>query len=32
MPVTTDIVASYRRPAQVMRRLLSAGTREDRAL
>ncbi len=32
MPVTTDIVASYRRPAQVMCRLLSAGTREDRAL
>lgn len=32
MAVTTDIVASYRRPAQVMRRLLSHGTREDRAL
>lgn len=32
MPVTTDIVATYRRPAQVMRRLLAMGPREDRAL
>lgn len=33
MPVTTDIVASYRRgPRQVMRRLLSMGGSEGRAL
>lgn len=32
MAVTTDIVATWRRPAAVMRRLLSMGRREDRAL
>ena len=32
MPVTRDIIASYRRPGQVMRRLLAMGEREDRAL
>lgn len=32
MPVTTDIAATYRGPAKVMRRLLAMGTREDRAL
>lgn len=32
MPVTTDIVASYRTPRQVLRRHLSLGLREDRAL
>lgn len=32
MPVSTDILASYRGPGRVMRRLLAAGTREDRAL
>lgn len=32
MPVTTDIVATYRGPARVMRRLLDMGQREDRAL
>jgi hypothetical protein len=32
MPVTTDIVATYRSPRKVMRRLLDAGRREDRAL
>lgn len=32
MPVTRDIVATYRRPRKVMHRLLSMGTREDRAL
>lgn len=32
MPVTTDIVASYRGPRRVMRRLLDMGQREDRAL
>lgn len=32
MPVTSDIAASYRRPATVMRRLLAMGEREDRAL
>lgn len=32
MAVTTDIVATWRRPATVMRRLLSMGRREDRAL
>lgn len=32
MPLTTDIVATYRRPRAVMRRLLELGPREDRAL
>lgn len=32
MPVTSDIVATYRGPGRVMRRLLSMGEREDRAL
>lgn len=32
MPVTTDIVATYRGPRQVVRRLLDMGSREDRAL
>lgn len=32
MPVTTDMVAMWRRPAAVMRRHLAAGRREDRAL
>jgi len=32
MPVTTDIVSTYRGPRKVMRRLLSMGAREDRAL
>ncbi len=32
MPVTTDIVATYRGPGRVMRRLLDMGQREDRAL
>ncbi|WP_126978586.1 YIP1 family protein [Frigidibacter oleivorans] len=32
MPVTTDILASWRRPRAVMRRHLAAGVREDRAL
>ncbi|QDY69221.1 YIP1 family protein [Qingshengfaniella alkalisoli] len=32
MSVTRDIVASYRAPRRVMRRLLAAGQREDRAL
>lgn len=32
MPVTTDITATYLRPARVMRRLLAMGQREDRAL
>ena len=32
MPVTTDITATYRGPRRVMRRLLGAGVREDRAL
>ncbi|RKF17045.1 YIP1 family protein [Roseovarius spongiae] len=32
MPVTRDIVATYRGPGRVMRRLLAAGPREDRAL
>ncbi|MEM1302938.1 MAG: YIP1 family protein, partial [Pseudomonadota bacterium] len=31
MPVTRDIVQSYTRPRKVMRRLLDAGQREDRA-
>lgn len=32
MPVTRDIVATYRGPRTVMRRLLDMGAREDRAL
>ena len=32
MPVTTDIVATYRAPGRVISRLLAAGQREDRAL
>lgn len=32
MSVAADIVATYRRPRRVMRRLLDLGTREDRAL
>lgn len=32
MPVTTDIIATYRKPRQVMARLLAMGPREDRAL
>ncbi|WP_299983277.1 YIP1 family protein [uncultured Ruegeria sp.] len=32
MSVTTDIVATYRGPGRVMRRLLDMGPREDRAL
>ena len=32
MPVTSDIVATYRGPRRVMRRLLAMGPREDRAL
>lgn len=32
MPVTRDIVATYRGPRRVMRRLLKMGPREDRAL
>lgn len=32
MPVSTDIVASWRRPGRVMRRMLDMGRREDRAL
>ncbi len=32
MPVTRNITATYRGPARVMRGLLSAGPREDRAL
>ena len=32
MPLTDDIVATYRRPRQVIRRQLAAGVREDRAL
>ncbi|KNG95231.1 hypothetical protein [Pseudaestuariivita atlantica] len=32
MSVTRDIVATYRRPGTVMRRLLDMGPREDRAL
>ncbi|WP_435312231.1 YIP1 family protein [Primorskyibacter sedentarius] len=32
MAVTQDIVATYRGPGRVMRRLLSMGQREDRAL
>lgn len=32
MPVTRDIVQSYTKPRKVMRRLLDAGQREDRAI
>lgn len=32
MPVTRDIVATYRGPRKVMRRLLTMGEREDRVL
>ena len=32
MAVTTDIIATWRGPGRVMRRLLAAGPREDRAL
>lgn len=32
MPVTRDIVATYRGPGRVVRRLLDMGQREDRAL
>ena len=32
MPFTHDIVATYRGPGKVVRRLLTAGPREDRAL
>ena len=32
MPVTTDITATYVRPARVIQRLLAMGQREDRAL
>lgn len=32
MPVTSDILASYRDPRAVIRRKLAAGVREDRAL
>jgi hypothetical protein len=32
MPVTRDIVATYRGPRRVVRRLLGMGVREDRAL
>ncbi|MAU54106.1 MAG: YIP1 family protein [Roseovarius sp.] len=32
MPVTRDIVATYRGPRRVVRRLLAMGAREDRAL
>lgn len=32
MSVTADITATYRRPGQVMARLLAMGPREDRAL
>lgn len=32
MPVTTDIVRTWRRPRQVMRDLLAQGKREDRAI
>ena len=32
MPVTRDIVATYRGPRRVVRRLLDMGQREDRAL
>jgi len=32
MPVSSDIIATYRGPGRVMRRLLAMGPREDRAL
>jgi len=32
MSIATDIIATYRSPRQVMRRLLGMGVREDRAL
>jgi hypothetical protein len=32
MAVSTDIIATWRRPGRVMRKLLSMGRREDRAL
>lgn len=32
MPLTSDIVATYRGPGRVVRRLLDMGQREDRAL
>lgn len=32
MPVTTDILATYRGPRRTLRRLLADGQREDRAL
>lgn len=32
MPVTSDIMATYRGPGRVVQRLLLAGNREDRAL
>lgn len=32
MPFTQDIAATYRRPGKVVRRLVQAGQREDRAL
>ncbi|RBW55941.1 YIP1 family protein [Ruegeria sp. A3M17] len=32
MPLTSDIVATYRGPGRVVRRLLDLGPREDRAL
>ena len=32
MPVTSDIVATYRGPRKVVRRLMDLGQREDRAL
>lgn len=32
MALSTDIVATWRRPGQVMRKLLSMGRREDRAI
>lgn len=32
MPVTTDMVRTWRRPRAVMRELLDQGTREDRAI
>ena len=32
MPVTRDIIATYRGPRRVVRRLLEMGPREDRAL
>lgn len=32
MAITTDMLATWRRPAQILRRQLAAGPREDRAL